>query len=58
MSRQVRRDNERIINTVRKKAVKDMQDWVLTLSSPPTKAEILAYQAGYIAGINRGTAVK
>jgi hypothetical protein len=58
MTRQVRRDNERIINTVRKKAVKDMQDWVLTLSSPPTKAEILAYQAGYIAGINRGTATK
>jgi hypothetical protein len=54
MDRKTRRDNERIINTIKKKAVKDTEDWILSLSSPPTRAELLAFQAGYIAGMNRG----
>ena len=54
MDRKTRRDNERIINTVKKKAVKDTEKWILSLSSPPTKAEVLAFQAGYIACMNRG----
>ena len=53
MDRKTRRDNERILNTVKRKANKDTQDWMLSLSSPPTKSEVLAFQAGYIAGMNR-----
>ena len=54
MNRQVRRDNDRIINTVKKKAVKDMSDWVETVKHNITPNEILAFKAGYIAGLNRG----
>jgi hypothetical protein len=54
MDRKTRRDNERIINTIKKKATKDTENWILSLSSPPTKTEVLAFQAGYIAGMNRG----
>jgi hypothetical protein len=54
MNRQVRRDNERIINTVKRKAIKDTQDWVSTLKHEPTPNEIRAFQAGYLAGVNRG----
>ena len=54
MDRKTRRDNERIINTIKKKATKDTENWILGLSSPPTKNEIIAFQAGYIAGMNRG----
>lgn len=55
MNRQVRRDNDRIINTVKKKAVKDMNDWVETVKHNITPNEILAFKAGYIAGLNRGS---
>jgi hypothetical protein len=54
MDRKTRRTNERIMSTIKKKAVKDTEDWILSLSSPPTRAELLAFQAGYIAGMNRG----
>ncbi len=55
MDRRTRRDNERIVNTIKKKATKDTENWILSLSSPPTHAEVLAFQAGYIAGMNRGS---
>ena len=55
MNRQVRRDNDRIISTVKKKAVKDMNDWVETVKHNITPNEILAFKAGYIAGLNRGS---
>jgi hypothetical protein len=55
MDRKTRRDNERIINTIKKKATKDTENWILSLSSVPTKTEVLAFQAGYIAGMNRGS---
>jgi hypothetical protein len=55
MDRKTRRDNERIINTIKKKATKDTENWILSLSSAPTKTEVLAFQAGYIAGMNRGS---
>ena len=55
MDRKTRRDNERIINTIKKKATKDTENWILSLSSAPTKNEVIAFQAGYIAGMNRGT---
>ncbi len=54
MSRQLRRDNERILNTVKKKAVKDMATWLETLKHETTPNEILAFKAGYLAGLNRG----
>lgn len=55
MDRKTRRDNERVLNTIKKKATKDTENWILSLSSPPTKNEVIAFQAGYIAGMNRGT---
>jgi hypothetical protein len=55
MDRKTRRSNERVIKTIKNKAVKDTETWILSLSSPPTKAEVLAFQAGYIYGMNRGT---
>ena len=58
MNRQVRRDNDRIINTVKKKAVKDMNHWVETVKHNITPNEILAFKAGYIAGLNRGSGNK
>jgi hypothetical protein len=41
-----------------RKAKIDMEKWVSTLSTMPTEVEIKAFQAGYIAGINRGSAAK
>jgi len=54
MSRQLRRDNQRILQTVKTKARKDMIDWLETLKHEPTPNEILAFKAGYIIGYNRG----
>jgi hypothetical protein len=52
--RKTRRDNEKILETVRRKAKKDMADWILEIDRVPTQAEILAFQAGYVSGMNRG----
>jgi len=54
MDRKTRKDNERILNRIKKKATKDTENWIMSLSSPPTTNEILAFQAGYVAGMNRG----
>lgn len=54
MNRQTRRDNKRIFETIKKKAVKDMLDWLDDIKRDPTKDEILAFKAGYLAGFNRG----
>lgn len=54
MNRQAKRDNKRIFNTIKKKAVKDMLDWLQELEHDPTPNEILAFKAGYLAGFNRG----
>ena len=55
MDRKTRRDNKRILDTVKRKAKLDMASWVDTLSGrKPTQEEVLAFQAGYILGINRG----
>ena len=54
MNRQVRRDNERILKTIKYKAIKDTQEWLANLDHEPTPNEIKAFQAGYIAGVNRG----
>jgi hypothetical protein len=35
-----------------------MEKWISNLSVMPTEIEIKAFQAGYIAGINRGSNIK
>lgn len=55
MDRKTRRENQRLLNAVKRKAKKDMEDWMVKLQELPTENEIKAFQAGYIAGINRGT---
>jgi hypothetical protein len=52
--RKTRRDNKKILDTVRRKAKQDMADWIVEINRMPTEAEILAFQAGYVSGINRG----
>jgi hypothetical protein len=54
MNRQNKRDNKRILNTMKKKAVKDMTEWLDNINHHPTPDEILAFKSGYIAGFNRG----
>ncbi len=41
-----------------RKAKADMQKWISSLSELPSQEEIKAFQAGYIAGINRGSNAK
>ena len=55
MDRKTRRQNERLLNSIKRKAKKDMEDWMLTLSELPSEGEVKAFQAGYIAGIGRGS---
>lgn len=58
MDRKTKRQNERLMNSVKRKAKKDMEDWIVTLAELPSEGEIKAFQAGYIAGINRGANVE
>jgi hypothetical protein len=55
MDRKTRRQNERLLNSIKRKAKKDMEDWMLSLSELPSEGEVKAFQAGYLAGINRGS---
>ena len=52
--RKQRRDNKKVIETVRRKAKQDMADWIVDIDRMPSEEEILAFQAGYVSGINRG----
>jgi hypothetical protein len=52
--RKQRRDNQKVIETVRRKAKQDMADWIVEIDRMPSEQEILAFQAGYVFGINRG----
>ena len=54
MNRKDKRDNKRIFSIIKKKAVKDMTDWLDTLNHHPTPDEILAFKSGYLSGFNRG----
>jgi len=54
MDRKARRDNKKVIETVKRKAKQDMADWIMQIDRMPTEAEIIAFQAGYLSGINRG----
>jgi len=58
MDRKTRRENLRLLEAVKRKAKKDMQDWMLSLPELPSEGEVKAFQAGYIAGINRGAQEK
>jgi hypothetical protein len=54
MSREERRKAQRLLESISTKAKKDMAEWLETLdSADPTVAEMKAWKAGYIAGINR-----
>lgn len=54
MDRKARRDNKKVIETVKRKAKQDMADWIMEIDRMPSETEILAFQAGYISGMNRG----
>ena len=56
MKREQKRKVEAEIAAIVKKAKQDMQKWLETLDHEPTKDEALAYQQGYLAGINRAVA--
>lgn len=53
MPRQERRKIQRDVNYIVENAKKDMADWVLKLPYDVTEREATAWQAGYIAGLNR-----
>lgn len=52
--RKERRNDKRMFDILLRKAKQDMTDWVMKLNRMPSQAEILAFQAGYISGMNRG----
>ena len=52
--RKERREDKRMFDILLRKAKQDMAEWVMNLKRMPSKAEILAFQAGYISGMNRG----
>jgi hypothetical protein len=53
MSRYEKRKAERQAAAIVTKAKKDMIAWVETLDHTPEKTEMVAWQAGYLSGINR-----
>lgn len=54
MDRKERRDNKKMLDNLVRKAKQDMADWIMKLDRMPSQSEILAFQAGYISGMNRG----
>ena len=48
-----RRKSEKETEKIVKVAKQDMLSWMSELSSIPSEEEIRAWQAGYLAGINR-----
>lgn len=53
MARADRRVVTKEIRNIAKKAKESMYKWVITLDHEPTDDELIAWQAGYIAGLNR-----
>jgi hypothetical protein len=39
-------------------AVEDLQKWMANAGSSTTESELLAWQQGYIAGVNRAMGIK
>jgi len=58
VDRKERRDNKKMLDIVVRKAKQDMAEWILKIDRMPSKSEILAFQAGYISGMNRGANVE
>ncbi len=54
-NRQDKRKDTAILKSVIHKAKVDMQKWMTDLPVLPSENEIRAFQAGYIAGMNRGS---
>ena len=50
-----KRKHDKEIDSIVKKAKQDMAEWMSTLSSAPSENDVKIWQAGYVAGINRGT---
>ncbi len=53
MSREEKRKINRDVQLIVDNAKRDMNDWILKLPYSVTESEAKAWQAGYIAGINR-----
>jgi hypothetical protein len=54
-SRKEKRKLKRDTRSIVKKAKIDMENYLLSLNGLPSEQEVRAWQAGYIAGINRGS---
>jgi len=54
VDRKERRDNKKMLDIIVRKAKQDMADWVMKIDRMPSQAEVLAFQEGYISGMNRG----
>jgi hypothetical protein len=52
-NRQDKRKAQRQIENIVAKAKVDMNNWILSLPSSVTEGQVIAWQAGYIAGVNR-----
>jgi hypothetical protein len=52
-NRQDKRKAQREIENIVAKAKVDMNNWILSLPSSVTEGQVIAWQAGYIAGVNR-----
>lgn len=53
MPREERRKIQRDIDYIVDNAKKDMANWIMKLPYDVTERELTAWQAGYIAGLNR-----
>lgn len=57
-NRSQKRKQDAELASIVRKAKADMANWISTLTVVPSEIEIKAFQAGYIAGINRGSGLK
>lgn len=53
MAREDKRKVQKDIRSVVKKAKEAMYAWVVSIGYEPTPAEVRAWQAGYMAGLNK-----
>ena len=49
-----KRKHDKEIASIVKKAKQDMADWISMQDVAPSQNEMLAWQAGYLYGVNRG----
>lgn len=53
MNRAEKRKEERALKTIVDKAKEDMADFIAEWPKVPTEIELMIWQRGYLAGINR-----